>query len=127
MSTAVASPEQQEGFEAWLPTHYAQYVRVHKHRQWYCIAIDFDVTGSGATLDAALADMAGLLRAYLYSCFAAGMSYDAARRPIPPRLLPKEVGVHRWLRHALRRLISRPRRISVFNRQPHDGAGAVLT
>lgn len=78
---AVGSPAPRDEFTAWLDSPVARVTRHRAHGQWYVVAEDFGIAGVGATQADAYWDVAGLLDAYLRSCFADGLSYQEALRP----------------------------------------------
>jgi hypothetical protein len=85
--TTVVEPEESEDFASWLGSPVVSVSLLRRHNQWYATADDFHVAGVGATEGEAYRDVAGLVDAYLHSCFAEGMTYSAAckaRGTMPP-------------------------------------------
>jgi hypothetical protein len=70
--------------EAWLPDDLDFRVATKREReQWFALAVDFDITGTGATRAAAVRQMGELLSAYLAAYLVDGASFDEAIRPVP--------------------------------------------
>jgi hypothetical protein len=82
-STAERATSSDSEFAAWLGSPVVRVTLLRKHSQWYAEAIDFGMAGVGLTQAAAFRDLAGLVEAYLRSCFREGMDYEATFRPVP--------------------------------------------
>lgn len=99
----VASVGHREAFGDWLRRPVNATVE-RAHGQVYVVALDFDVVGCGSDKQAASEDLIGQLRAYLYSFYQEGRSYDEARRPV---LTPTSRGptgrIAQWLSGLRRR------------------------
>ena len=81
-------------FAEWLGTPIVRVSLARRHGQWYAVAKDLSIVGIGETEDEASRDVAGLVEAYLRSCFLEGVSYRTAVgrrvgrvRPRAPRMV----------------------------------------
>ena len=65
--------------EAWLPDDFDYRVATKRENdEWFALAVDFDVTGKGATRAAALRQMAELVAIYLAAYVVDGASFQVA-------------------------------------------------
>ncbi|HTW43135.1 MAG TPA: hypothetical protein VMD79_12550 [Solirubrobacteraceae bacterium] len=89
--------------EAWLPDDFDFRVATKRERgEWFALAVDFDVTGKGASRAAAVRQMGELLALYLAAHLMDGDTFNDAIRPIPTRLrfrIQIESALGRVMRH----------------------------
>jgi hypothetical protein len=84
ISPNMSDEEIDAAVEAWLPDDLDFRVATKREReQWFALAVDFDITGTGATRAAAVRQMGDLLSAYLAAYLVDGASFDEAIRPVP--------------------------------------------
>jgi hypothetical protein len=80
----MSDDEIEAAVEAWLPDDLDFRVATKReHERWFALAIDFDITGTGATRAAAVRQMGELLSAYLAAYLVDGASFGNAIRPVP--------------------------------------------
>jgi hypothetical protein len=88
---------------AWFPDDFD--VRVATKREngeWFALAVDFDITGKGATRSTALRQMVDLLSLYLAAYLVDNADFSDTLRPVPARLrlrLQAEDALGRLTRH----------------------------
>ena len=82
--------DDQDRFVAWLGPHRSVLIALGRSlrddSQWYAVAENFNVAGTGQTPDAAVENLTGLLDAYLWHYFEGGRAFEDAVRPVPRRL-----------------------------------------
>lgn len=100
----------QQTFRSWLESTVIDVTVRRQHDQFYAVSELFDIAGVGKTEDEALRDLAGLLDAYLRSCFNEGRSYSEAIRA---QAFSRELSV-RGLVGLVSKLVER-----VFERRRH--------
>ena len=112
-------------FAEWLGTAAVRVSLARRHGQWYAVAKDLSIVGIGKTEDEASRDVAGLVQAYLSSCFLEGVSYRTAVsrrvgrvRPRAPRML------YRLLRERVASLLPARRARTVVLPVGPSGAGS---
>lgn len=106
MATVEApSASRESEFVAWLSSASLSVTVATKreHEQWYALLPQFDITGTGATVQDAVQDALELLIAYLRAYFDDGCDFQAAVRPIP-RQLKIRIHTESLIGHALRRI-----------------------
>jgi predicted RNase H-like HicB family nuclease len=85
------TPEQLAEMEArlreWVPEDFPWRMAIKRERgKWFALGVDFDITGHGDTIEAAVEELGELVGHYLGSYFRAGEPFEAAVRPIPRRM-----------------------------------------
>jgi hypothetical protein len=79
--------EREARLEAWLPDDFEFGLALKREAdRWFALVMEFDITGSGDSRAAAVADAFGLLGAYLEAYFDDGADFSQTLRPIPTRL-----------------------------------------
>lgn len=86
--------EMEARLRAWVPETFAWRTAIKReHGQWFVLAVDFDITGRGDTIEEASKELDELLGHYLVSYFKDGEPFEAAVRPIPRRM---RMQIHIW-------------------------------
>ncbi len=84
ISPDMSSEEIEAAVEAWLPDDLDFRVATKRERErWFALAVDFDITGTGATRAAAVRQMGELLSIYLAAYLVDGANFGDAIRPVP--------------------------------------------
>lgn len=79
-----AFPEQD--FLAWLDEDSTTVLISESHDQFYAYCVDFGISGSGLTEEAAVDDAVNLLMLYLDVSFSEGRRYRDTKKSPPPRI-----------------------------------------
>ncbi len=79
-----APPEQ--GFLAWLDEDSTTALISEGHDQFYAYCVDFGISGSGPTKEAAVEDAVSLLMRYLDASFSEGRRYRDTKKSPPARV-----------------------------------------
>lgn len=80
---APAASELRVWFPEWLELTLAQ---KREDDRWFVLIEEFDITGMGATIEAARTDALSLLGAYLADHWKDGIPFEQTFRPIPRRV-----------------------------------------
>jgi predicted RNase H-like HicB family nuclease len=103
IDTDTRDKELEARVEAWLPDDFDFRVATKREDgEWFALAVDFDVTGKGATRSAAVRQMGELLGLYLATYLIDNASFTDAVRPVPTRMrlrIQAEDAVSRIMRH----------------------------
>lgn len=76
----------EQKFHSWLDEKTTPVLIFESHNQFYAYCVEFGVSGSGATKEAAKQDAVDLLMRYLLVSFSEGRSYQAAKKRPPARI-----------------------------------------
>ena len=81
--SAERRPFSEADFREWLPKGHTMVAITEDRGRSYALFVEFNIAGTGATEEEALADASQLLTAYLQYSFMEGRSFAAARKPVP--------------------------------------------
>jgi hypothetical protein len=84
ISPNMSDEEIDAAVEEWLPDDLDFRVATKRERdRWFALAVDFDITGTGATRAAAVRQMGDLLAIYLAAYLVDGANFSDAIRSVP--------------------------------------------
>jgi hypothetical protein len=84
---SLSEDELEARIEAWLPDDFDFRVATKREgSDWFALAVDFDITGKGATRSSAVRQMGDLLGLYLAAYLVDGNDFFDAVRPVPARM-----------------------------------------
>lgn len=103
VDTETRDKELEARIEAWIPDDFDLRVATKReHGEWFALAVDFDITGKGATRATAVRQMADLLGLYLAAYLIDDVDFSNTLRPVPTRMrlrIQTEDAIGRLTRH----------------------------